>query len=87
MQYADDTSLILKTTQTLVTDTFLFLVTFSQGLGLVINWKKFVAYWWDGGRERPDWTLNLPVKWANVTEVVKLLEAPFGLCLDSTQVY
>ena len=86
-QYADDTSLTLLAKEVCVNNSILTLKLFSEGSGLTIIWNKSAAYWWGPeGAERPAWTQELAIQWAQEGEISKLLGAPFGLNLQASNI-
>jgi hypothetical protein len=87
MQFADDTSMTIASEERTVTNTISTLHSFSLASGLLLNWDKSIAYWWDPrGGPRPGWSLNLEVQWAELGDISKLLGTPFGLSLSADDV-
>ena len=59
------------------------LETFSQASGILINWEKSCAYWFDKHTHKPEWLLGYNWKWAEENDLPKLLGTLFGLNLDT----
>lgn len=86
-QYADDTSFTLLGEETEVRNLIHTLKTFCLASDLVLNSTKSNGYWKSPNSPiRPDWTNDLGVTWASNEEVSKLLGAPFGLSLSTSNV-
>lgn len=83
-QYADDTSFTLLGEELPVRNMISLLDVFCRATGLLINWTKSSGYWkYSTNNERPPWTNDLGITWANNADVSKLLGAPFGMTLKS----
>lgn len=84
-QFADDTGLSIRGAEEYLRHTILLLKQFGSASGLLINWQKSVGYWFSA-LPRPAWLDNFDLTWAPPGSLSKLLGAPFGITLETTDV-
>ena len=86
LQYADDTSFIVRADQDSVSTLVSILQSFSLASGLLINWAKSGAYWEGRNRLRPAWAQNYGWTWEPKGRISKLLGSPFGLSITTADI-
>lgn len=60
LQFADDTSLTLRSKEAPIHQLFIILECFCLAIGLVLNWTKSRGFW-HAVEARPPWTELLPI--------------------------
>ena len=86
-KYADDSSFMVRGEKRYVDELVRLLKVFSEAFGMQINWEKSSAYWFDKFTHKPVWLNGYGWQWVEEGDLSKLLGTPFGLNLDTKDVY
>ena len=86
-QYADDSSFMVRGEKRYVDELVRLLKVFSEASGIEINWEKSSAYWFDKFTHKPVWLNGYGWQWVEEGDLSKLLGTPFGLNLDTKDMY
>jgi hypothetical protein len=85
LQYANDTSYTLASTEENLSNLIALLDLFYLTSSLCINWDKNIAYWL-ANTPPPLWLVQTQCQWAVEQQLSKLLGTPFGIDLHTDDI-